>query len=241
MRQRLRYGIILISFILMPATFYYFSPYLIIMGASQKVINGSFIVFAFLFILSLFIGRAFCGWLCPLAGNQEACFKVNDKKVNNKYNWIRYIIWVPWIGIIIYISVTAGGYERVNFLYQTEYGISVTSLQALTMYFLVVILTIILSLSIGKRAVCHYVCWMSPFMIAGRKLRNFFKWPSLRLKAEKDKCKNCFKCTKVCPMSLDVNQMVKSASMENPECILCGSCVDNCPDNIIKYSFSRER
>lgn len=40
-------------------------------------------------------------------------------------------------------------------------------------------------------------------------------------------------------MSLDVNGMVKSGMMENSECILCGTCVDNCKKDVIKYSFSK--
>jgi ferredoxin len=39
-------------------------------------------------------------------------------------------------------------------------------------------------------------------------------------------------------MSLDVNAMVQFGKMENAECILCGTCVDNCARNAIRYSFS---
>jgi ferredoxin-type protein NapH len=40
-------------------------------------------------------------------------------------------------------------------------------------------------------------------------------------------------------MSLEVNSMVQKNSMENSECILCGSCVDNCPKQVIKYNFGK--
>lgn len=239
MRQRIRKGIILFTFLLLPAIFYYFSPYLIIMGASEGVISGSFIVFIVLFLSALFLGRGFCSWFCPLAGIQEASFLARDKNVNNKYNWIRYLIWIPWIAIIIYMAVRAGGFRRVDFTYQTTYGFSISDVYALFMYLIVVIVTIILSFAVGKRALCHYGCWMSPFMIGGRKFRNLFKWPSLRLKAQKDRCTDCKTCNKNCSMSLDVNNMVRIEKMENPECILCGMCVDNCKKDVIKYSFSK--
>jgi len=32
--------------------------------------------------------------------------------------------------------------------------------------------------------------------------------------------------------------MVQIEKMEHPECILCGTCVDNCSKNVIRYSFS---
>jgi ferredoxin len=35
--------------------------------------------------------------------------------------------------------------------------------------------------------------------------------------------------------------MVLSQRMENSECILCGTCVDACPHNVIHYDFGRPR
>ena len=39
-------------------------------------------------------------------------------------------------------------------------------------------------------------------------------------------------------MSLDVNGMVQKRAMESSECILCGTCVDVCPKDVIHYTFS---
>jgi len=80
MRQKIRKALLLVSFLLFPVTINYFSPYIIMDGASQGIIAGSFITFTLLFFVSLFFGRAFCGWVCPGAGIQEWCFAVNDKK-----------------------------------------------------------------------------------------------------------------------------------------------------------------
>ncbi|UCG60034.1 MAG: 4Fe-4S binding protein, partial [Phycisphaerales bacterium] len=68
---------------------------------------------------------------------------------------------------------------------------------------------------------------------------NALSLPALRLKADKAKCIECKKCSKVCPMSLDVMEMVQAESMRNSECILCGSCVDTCSQGAIKYSLGR--
>jgi ferredoxin-type protein NapH len=75
-------------------------------------------------------------------------------------------------------------------------------------------------------------------MILGRKLRNALGWPALRLKAERARCVNCERCSQNCPMSLDANGMVQGSVMEHSECILCGSCMDVCPKDVIHYSFS---
>ncbi len=39
-------------------------------------------------------------------------------------------------------------------------------------------------------------------------------------------------------MSLDVHDMVQKGHMEHVECILCGTCVDNCAQDAIRFSFS---
>ena len=42
-------------------------------------------------------------------------------------------------------------------------------------------------------------------------------------------------------MSLPVHDMVTAGRMEHDECILCGTCVDNCSRSAIRYSFSPGR
>jgi ferredoxin len=38
-------------------------------------------------------------------------------------------------------------------------------------------------------------------------------------------------------MSLEVMEMVQRGSMENPECILCGTCVSVCPEGTIESAW----
>jgi polyferredoxin len=235
-RQKVRLGIILFSFFLFPVTFYYVSPYLIVQATIQGIINGSFIVFLLLFLSSLIIGRAFCGWVCPAAGCQEAISRVREKRVT-KGNWIKWIIWIPWISAIIVLAVRNHGYNKIDFFYQTTFGFSISNIISAITYVFVLLLIVIPAFIIGRRSFCHNICWMAPFMIVGSTIRNAFKWPSLRLSAEKDRCTQCQTCTKNCPMSLSVSEMVVSDQMENKECILCGSCIDGCLHSVIRYKF----
>jgi len=238
-RQKIRIAIIVISLLLFPVTLNYFSPYVIVDGASHGIINGSFIIFAVMFFTSLFIGRAWCGWVCPMAGLQECCIPIRDKRARGgRFDWIKWFIWVPWVGIILTLGLSAG-YDTVNVLYLTEKVVSVDEAAKYVTYYFVIGIFLILALTVGKRAGCHYICWMAPFMIIGRKIRNIFKLPALHLTADSEKCISCMVCTQNCPMSLNVHDMVQKASMENAECILCGTCVDGCPKDVISYSFSK--
>lgn len=236
-RQNLRKGIIVLSFFLFPITLYYFSPYLIILGASEGVLSGSFIVFIGMFILSLFFGRAFCGWFCPAGGAQECMMLASNKKAKGgKLNYIKYAIWLPWILTIVLLLITAKNSIRTDFFYQTTKGISVANPMAYFIYYAVLFLIVILSLTSGRRSFCHYVCWMAPFMVIGTRIKQYLRYPSLGLKADKGNCIRCGQCTKKCPMSIEVEKQVEMGSMNNTECILCGECVDICPKSVIKFS-----
>jgi ferredoxin-type protein NapH len=239
-KQRIRRAILLITFLTLPVTLYYLSPYIIINGAAQGIIAGSFIYFCLLFLFSLFFGRAVCGWVCPAAAVQEWSFAVNDRNVRGgKLNWIKYFIWIPWIGLIISMVILAGGFRSVDPFYLTENGISITRPEDYITFFTVVGIIIILSFTVGKRAFCHYVCWMAPFMIIGTKIKDFIKWPSLHLVSDNSRCKQCRTCDKNCPMSLEISRMVQNGSMKNDECILCGTCVDNYPAEVINFSWGQ--
>ena len=236
-RQKIRKGSILVSFFLFPATYYYFSPVLILEAASKGIINGSFIIFLLLFTGSLLLGRSFCGWVCPAAGCQESISPVRKKRVE-KGNFIKWLIWAPWVTAILVLAERAGGYHRTDFFYQTTHGFSIGNLYGLLVYLFVLIILIVLpAFLIGRRAFCHHLCWMSPFMIIGRTIRNYFNWRSLRLVAEPTVCKQCHTCTENCPMSLPVEDMVSRQQMESPECILCGTCVDGCKEGAIRYGW----
>jgi polyferredoxin len=245
MRQRIRKALVIISFLSFPITMNFLSPYVIIDGAANGILNGSAVMFGLMFVSSLFLGRAWCGWVCPGGGMQEIVEPVNNKPVNGrKIDWIKWLIWLPWISLIIWLVIQSGGYRTIDLLYHTQNGISVAGspdrpiLFAYLIYYIVIGLFVGLAIFAGRRAGCHTVCWMAPFMIIGRWIRNRFGWPSLRLQANPSACADCKKCTSNCPMSLDVNAMVQLEKMENSECILCGTCVDNCSKDAIRFVFS---
>jgi ferredoxin-type protein NapH len=239
-RQRIRFSIIVISFFLFPAIFYYMSPYIIIDGSMHGIISGSFLLFILQFVSALFLGRAFCGWVCPAGGAQEIVMKASKKRVN-KLNLIKWLIWIPWIGFIVFIAVKNGGYSSIQPAYQTVFGFSMGNVFALFVYLIVLSLIIIPSFVIGRRSFCHHICWMAPFMIIGRKIRNLLNIPALQLNANPGDCTQCHTCTTNCPMSLPVENMVKQKKMEHHECILCLTCVDGCTGQALHAEFKSRK
>jgi ferredoxin-type protein NapH len=238
-RQKIRRAAVTASFALFPVTLYYFSPVLSLQAISAGIVSGSLVVFGLLFAVSLFFGRLFCGWACPGAGLQEIVALVRGTPVKRtRINWIKWLIWGPWAATLLFLTLRAGGVRAVDFTFQTRHGVSVTDLPGAIALATVLLIFLVPALAVGRRAACHTICWMAPFMILGRKVRNLLGWPSLRLATTSEPCRHCGNCSRACPMSIEVEALVKKQAMECADCILCGSCIDSCPGTSIRFSFS---
>lgn len=238
-RQRIRKLLLIASLLLFPITLYYFSPALIINAGLNGIINGSFIIFVFMFLLSIPFGRLFCSYLCPAGGLQECAFAVNgNRPKKGRRNYIKFLIWGVWLIIVISCYFFSGEKLSVDFFFETENGISVSSVQSYVIYYGIICLIFIPSVLCGKRAFCHYFCWMAPFMIVGIKLRRILHLPGIHIRAaNRDNCVSCGKCDKACPMGIDVMNEAKQGVISNQECIQCGACVDNCPKNVLAFKM----
>lgn len=56
--QRIRKGLVILTFLSFPVTLNFLSPYVIIDGDMKGIVNGSLIMFGLMFLSSLFLGRA---------------------------------------------------------------------------------------------------------------------------------------------------------------------------------------
>jgi NAD-dependent dihydropyrimidine dehydrogenase PreA subunit len=123
----------------------------------------------------------------------------------------------------------------------TDHGISVSKINNYIIYYGIILLMLVPSLLFGKRIPCHYYCWITPFMVIGSKIGQALHVPQLHIQAKKEKCIECKKCNQKCPMSLDVQSMVKDGYVGSSECIQCGECVDTCPKKVLNYSMKSKR
>ena len=239
MRQKIRKTILLISFLLFPITIWYFSPYLIIQAATKHIINGSFIVFVFMFILSMFFGRVWCGYFCPAGGLQECVQRINESPAKQgRRDKIKYVIWTIWIIAVVVTFILGKNDITIYPFYMTDHGISITSIYNYVIYYGIIGLLVMPPLIHGRRATCHYICWMAPFMVIGSTVGRWLHVPQLHIEVETEKCIGCGKCNKSCPMGLDVRQMVsEGVNSKCTECIQCGACIDECPKKVLHYKW----
>lgn len=162
------------------------------MGSFARYYYASFFTFTVLFFGALFIGRSFFGWIMPCSGMQEIFSLINNNNPEQEsLITYKFVIWIPWLISIIALALLAGGYKKVENFFHLEYGISANNVYMYIPYYGVMLIFFLISLVFGKMANCHYVCWMSLFMIIGSKISNYLYIPSLRLKSDKSKCINC--------------------------------------------------
>ena len=235
-RQNKRKLALIISMLLFPVTLLYLSPALPVEGAFMGVINGSIFVFIALLISGIFFGRLFCAYLCPGGGIGECAMLVQNKtpKKGRRYN-IKYIVWIALIAGTVTGHIMNTQPVEIDFFFATEYGISVHNPFYYMIYYGIILLILLPALISGKRAFCHYICWMAPFMVTGEKIRIALKLPGLHISHSKENCNSCQLCVKACPMSLDADEILTDGAITNTECINCGTCVDICPKKSLSY------
>lgn len=198
-----------------------------------------FFVIGFLFIFGSIIGRASCGWMCPFGWFQDILNKIPSPKFSGPkfLKYAKYIILIVAVLILPAVLVDAyGGGEPTFCKYicpagTLEAGIPLAwlnpdlraQLGKLFSWKIILSAIFIVLMVFFRRPFCRWVCPL------GATLAPFNKVSLFRLELDKDACIECGKCSKICPVNLDVPREIDSL-----ECIRCLECVGVCPIKIIK-------
>ncbi|NTU72272.1 MAG: 4Fe-4S binding protein [Coriobacteriia bacterium] len=239
-RQKLRRFIIAAQFVILPITLNYYSPYLMTSGTAERIATFSLIFWLTVFATGLVVGRSFCGWGCPFNGLQQLWESVGVRPLKRVrfLSAIKYVMWIAWVAAVFGIAISVGGWSRFDPFYMTENGVSVSSAGNLITYFGLVLLTLA-PLALGRRGFCRYLCPFGVWAIVAEKIGYALHIPRIALVADSSKCTACGSCTKACPMQLPVTEMAQSGSMRTPECFMCETCADVCPNKTITVGYRR--
>ena len=238
LRRRIRVITTTLFLVAFPAFFYYLSPFIPLIASVEGIISGSLVIFAVLFLAAIFLGRGFCAYVCPGGTLQDLLAEGRSCAFPRRASgWLKYAIWAVWLGMLVFFFRRAGGVQGIRVAFHTEHGLSVTNVHALIIYLIVVAGFAGLALAFGRRAACHTVCWMAPFMVLGHRLGFATGLPSLRVAAAPETCTSCYRCDNACPMSLPVSRLQRRGTITSSDCILCGRCVDTCPKKTLSFRW----
>jgi len=172
------------------------------------------LVFATLMIIAPFRGRWFCGNLCPRGSFVDFWLAPISRKVEIppilKSMKIRVPIFILLMGFMIFrIIGTNGIVDKIGMV-------------LVTICILTTAIAILFGVLIAPRAWCSF-CPMGT-------LQRTAGGDRYQLKVEREKCIECGKCQKVCPMQLPVNEI-----QDKPDCIKCARCVEACPKSALSF------
>lgn len=187
--------------------------------------------FKYVMFLSFLAGNYFCGWICPYGTVQEIFGNIGDRIFKKKYK-MPYGIqkYLQFSRYIIYFLLTFEAIKVVLTEYDS-YKVFMRSSGEFPNVSLSLALLIMLSFPIismfFERPFCNYFC-PEAFKFSIRSITRIFT-----IKRDEEKCVNCKKCDKVCPMNIEVSTTKKMRSLQ---CINCFKCIGECPvKNTLEY------
>lgn len=160
----------------------------------------------------IIFGRGWCGYACWTGMILDLLPYKVPKEKRKKLGFIRYITFsLSFIFVAILFIFKFDNLSNIMF-WAFIIGNVIYYITGISLAFIFK----------DNRAFCKYICPITIFL----KPTSYFSL--IRVKRDKDKCINCKKCIKSCPMNVDM--LDNSRKRKNAtECILCNNCVRNCP------------
>lgn len=160
----------------------------------------------------IIFGRGWCGYACWTGMILDLLLYKVPKEKRKKLGFIRYITFsLSFIFVAILFIFKFNNLSNIMF-WAFIIGNVIYYITGISLAFIFK----------DNRAFCKYICPITIFL----KPASYFAL--IRVKRDKDKCINCKKCIKSCPMNVDM--LDNSRKRKNAtECILCNNCVRNCP------------
>ncbi|MBP2626641.1 MAG: yccM 1 [Firmicutes bacterium] len=210
-------------------------PLLLIAHMGSALVVPDWIWLPILVILATaFIGRVFCGWLCPLGGLlnfvyygrrlfPKGLLVKTDKNLPSFFKAAKY--W--WLTLIVVFASAGAGISSV-FTPLTFFSHEITKLY-LGQFPWLLAAAILSGFIFFPRFWCTYVCPTGILftLIAG--------WHRVKVRVT-GKCVNCDYCKSVCP----VNAVDTGPKGSGEECLVCGRCWAACSRQAISWTLRRQ-
>ena len=229
----------IVAFLILPGSFT--SIFYAMKEIYISIISGKFtyenmsqqlLLFVGSIILTILLGRFFCGFLCSFGAMGDLLWILSQKiikpkvKINeNLDKWLKRIKYVFLVVIILGIWTWDIGNISSMVSPWSVFGIyskisSWTSLEYLLSIGGVLLLLIILGSLFWERFFCRYLCPLGAVFAIVSRIRIF------HIIKKREQCGSCRMCTNKCSMGIPLYQY---DTVTSGECINCLACTANCP------------
>ena len=214
---------------------------------------------------TLLYGRIYCSVVCPLGIMQDFFSWLGGKAKKNRFAYAKEIKWLRYGFLAVFIIAMIIGFAPVTTLFApySAYGRIVNSLfkplydllnnwlarldaandrynftevqiwmRSVTTFVVAILTLIILAVIAWRkgRLYCNTICPVGTF------LSFISRFSLLRVRFDKDKCKNCGMCEKNCKaQAIDF----KNGTVDYSRCVVCGDCLDQCKFDALHYTSKK--
>lgn len=178
---------------------------------------------------TLLLGRAICGFLCPMGLIQDITDKIRQKtkiegiKMNDKM--YEAITPVKWCMVLIFVGLCFAGGNFCNFCPAVAVSPILAGMST-SLYVSGFLMVLVLMGGFFKRRAFCTICPL------GTVIGFFHKISLFRVRKDCQSCTECGACYEACPMGIKMIYTEREkADVTHANCIMCGECVKCCPEN----------
>ena len=215
-------------------------------GFASLVQLGNFALFA---VLVAFLGKAWCGWICPFGLVQDWLAALRKKlgwresriepKTMARLSWIKYALlaYLAFIPVLVtsgflhpdfylpFCNICPAKALMPLFVGDTRY-LALDMTNTVTMGFSASLLVFSGAVLVGAFFKDRFFCLFCPLLAFIHILKPL---TVLRLVKEPKTCRGCGTCRRICPMDIEtVYGEKEKRDVQAEDCLNCGRCVEAC-------------
>lgn len=187
------------------------------------IVQGQLFIWLGLFVIgllsSVFFGRFYCGYICPMSTAMRL-----TSKLSRKLKWqtksvpkILQTKWLPWLVLLLMVATMFVSKRILR--------------QEFPLLLVLLLISVVVTLKYEEWVFHNHMC---PY---GALFNLFAKNPGYATRVDPSQCIGCKKCEPVCPSQcIRVDDETSVAKIHPSTCHQCQACAVICPKKAIHYT-----